>query len=133
MQSNNPGDLAKEARHLHRVFFGDDPPSEVVDRYVAANAIYCPGASRLADTVVARELDAEAIELVLRTRKGPPALTKKIRILFYLVEVRSAYHGFFVGDGESRPRAAWGLASSLFQTAAKYVKGAYLIRRHRLV
>lgn len=133
MQPDNIGDLPKEARHLHRAFFAGDPPAEVVDRYVAANAVCCPGSSKLMNKIVALELDAEAIELALRLRKGPTVLTKKIRILFYLLEVRSEYYGFFVGDQESRPGAALRLAGSIFETAGKYLKGAYLVRRHGLV
>src|SRR5580658_7222193 len=101
---NQASELALEARYLHRAFFGSDPPSEVVDRYIAANLICCDEPSALTNTIVARGLDAEAIELTLRLRKGPTILTKKIQILFYLVEVRSAYYSFFVGGGESFPR-----------------------------
>ena len=83
--------------------------------------------------IVARRLDAEAVELALRLRKGPSILTKKIQILFYLLEVRSAYYSFFVGERESRPRAILGMLFSVFQTAMKSLKGVYLVRRHGLV
>ena len=126
-------ELGLEARYLHRAFFGSDPPPVVVDRYIAANLICCGEPSGLTDAIVARGLDAEAIELTLRLRKGPTILTKKIRILFYLVEVRSAYYSFFVGGGESLPRALSGVVYSVLQTGVKYLKGAYLIRKYGLV
>jgi hypothetical protein len=130
-------ELADEARYLHRAFFRTDPPPEVVDRYIAANTLCFPESSPLASKmmskIVARRLDAEAVELALRLRKGPSILTKKIQILFYLLEVRSAYYSFFVGERESRPRAILGMLFSVFQTAMKSLKGVYLIRRHGLV
>ena len=126
-------ELRVEAVYLHRAFFRSDPPSEVVDRYIAANLICCGESDALTGTIVARGLDAEAIEFALRLRKGPTILTKKIHILFYLVEVRSAYYSFFVGGGESRPRALSGVLYAALLTAVKYVKGAYLVRKHGLV
>jgi hypothetical protein len=105
----------------------------VVDRYIAANLICRVESSALTDAIVARGLDAEAIELTLRLRKGPTILTRKIRILFYLVEVRSAYYSFFVGDGESVSRALSGILYSALRTTVQYLKGAYLIRKHGLL
>ena len=126
-------ELADEARYLHRAFFREDPPAEVVDRYIAANTLCFPESSSLILTIVACRLDAEAVELALRLRKGPSILTKKIQILFYLLEVRSAYYSFFVGEKESRPRAILGILFSVFQTAMKSLKGVYLVRRYGLV
>jgi len=58
---------------------------------------------------------------------------RKIRILFYLLEARPEYFAFFMGEGESWGSAAWGVARSVLQTAGKYLKGSYLIRRHGLL
>ncbi len=133
--STAPGEneLGLEARYLHRAFFGSDPPPGIVERYIAANLICGAEPSALTNAILARGLDAEAIELTLRLRNGPTILTRKIRILFYLLEVRSPYYPFFVGGEESRLRAWSGVLWSVWQTAVKYLKGAYLIRRHGLV
>ena len=128
--------LRKEARYLHSCFFPKDLPAEVVDRYVAANMQYCGPSGGLMETIVARNLDAEAIELVLRSRESRGVLTKKIRILFYLLEVRSEYYPAFLGRaGKNEPRfcAVMGLLYGVLQTAAKYLKGAYLVRKHGLI
>ena len=129
-------ELASEARYLHRCFFRADAPSEVVDRYIGANVECGIAPSALVQTIVTRGLDAEAVELILRSRKSPGVLTKKIRILFYLAEVRSEnYSAFFgtAGKDESRMNAWFGLFGGMVQSAAKYLKGAYLVRRHGLV
>lgn len=131
--TSQENELGLEAHYLHRAFFGSEPPPEVVDRYIAANLICCGEPDALTAAVVAHALDAEAIELTLRLRKGPTILTKKIRILFYLLEVRSAYYPFFFGDVESLPRAASGVAYSVLRTVVKYLKGVYLVRKHGLV
>jgi SAM-dependent methyltransferase len=128
--------LRKEVRYLHSCFFPGDAPPDVVDRYVSANMQYCAPSGGLMETIMARKLDAEAIELTLRSRKSPGILTKKIRILFYFLEVRSEYYPAFFGPAgkdEPRFRAAIGLLYGVLQTAAKYLKGAYLVRKHGLI
>ena len=135
-RSDQAAVLATEARYLHSSFFGDNAPDDVINRYVTANILCCPAPGSLTDTIVARRLDAEAVELFLRWRnKDSRILTKKIRIIFYLVEVRSEYYPAFFGKAvhnETRFRAALGLLSALPQTAWKYLKGAYLVHTNRL-
>jgi hypothetical protein len=130
-------ELEREVSYLHRQFFHSAPPPEVIQRYIAANRLCMPApdesARRLISTVVSRRLDSEAIELVLRLRRRSPILTKKIQILFYLVEVRSAYYTYFLCHGSSVSRAAVELFASVTQTCWKLIKGAYLVRRHGLV
>ncbi len=131
--ASKASELGREARYFHRAFFRSEPPPEVIDRYIAANLICCAEASALVDAIVVRQLDAEAIELSLRLHKGPTILTRKIQILFYLLEVRSAYYPFFFGRGEPLPIGLFGLLYSVLQTAVKYVKGTWLVRKHGLV
>jgi hypothetical protein len=138
----NPGSgeqgtvLAREARYLHSCFFRDDAPDDVVDRYVAFNMLHSAAPSRLTDTIVARRLDAEAIELVFRSRnKGSGILTRKIRILFYLLEVRAEYYPVFfskTGRDETWLLVVPELLSALPRTVVKYLKGTYLVRKYRL-
>ncbi len=128
--------LAREARTLHRALFGGTIPEEVVQRYIRAHDV-CPaarteGARRALDIILSRNLDAEAIEYVLRLRKGNPALTQKFQILFYLVEVRSAYYGCFVNERPGSVRAAWEMLLAVVRSLVKFVKGCYLVRRYRL-
>ena len=152
--SGDDSALAREAEYLHGQFFRCTIPDLVVQRYVAANRVcfpeISPAEARLLETVVNRRLDAEAVELALRLKRGKGVLTRKIQVLFYLVEVRSAYRGYFVHGGaivpvrsqlRSEPRAlasgrrkAWvGLLGSLTSTVWKALKGYYLIWRHALV
>jgi hypothetical protein len=129
--------LAREARYFHALFFPGQIPSEVVDRYVAANEL-CLGelaesSARLLERVVGANLDAEAIELVLRLEKRDSVLTKKIQILFYLLEVRSQYYPWFVNQRCSFLQAAGTLLFSALRTAVQFVKGKYLIWKYHLV
>jgi hypothetical protein len=126
-------ELGREAEYLHALFFRRELPGEVRVRYVAANEMCCPVPDPVTQRVVALRLDAEAVELALRIRKVRTELSTKIRILFYLLEVRSAYFGYFIGDGESWPRAWAGIAAAGLRSAAKYLKGEYLVRRYGLL
>jgi hypothetical protein len=126
-----------EAIYLHRHFFHSDPPPEVVERYIAANQLCLPSldeaSRRIISTVVSRHLDVEAVEIILRLRHLSPILTRKIQILFYLVEVRSSYYTYFVNTRTGTIRAAVDLLTSALHTAWKLIKGLYLIQRHGLV
>jgi hypothetical protein len=126
-----------EVRYLHRHFFRSDPPPEVIERYIAANRLCLPtldeSSLRILSTVVSQQLDPEAVEIVLRHRHLNPVLTRKIQILFYLVEVRSSYYTYFVSNQAGFTRASLQLLTSVIQTAWKLAKGTYLIRRYGLV
>jgi hypothetical protein len=125
--------LEKEVRYFHRAIFKTDPPSEVIDRYVAANRVCFPEADlearRMIDTILDRRLDLESIELVLRLRGRGAALTKKIQILFYLIEVRSQYYGYFVNQKEAFWPALAALLFSVVKTAYQLGKGSILVWR----
>mgnify|MGYP001077251379 CR=1 FL=1 len=127
--------LRREAAHLHRAFFGGDPPPEVAARYVAACRACLSGADpreeRAVAEVVRLRLDPEAVEFALRLR-GKRLLTKKIQALFYLCEVRKDYLGHFFNTGEPRPAAILRLAGALATAAFKAAKGFVLVARHRL-
>jgi hypothetical protein len=133
VQSEITQGLAQEATHLHRVFFRKDPPSVLLERYVAAHDAWSETPGSLVERVVSLGLDAEAVEFAVRIRSGPNALTRKIRILFYLLEPRPEYLGWFIGDGETWPCAVGGIIRSLLHSAVKYIKGEYLLRRHGLI
>ena len=129
--------LEQEARYLHARFFGRPLPEVVVARYVDANQLCFPNLSgrdrALLRQVIASRLDPEALELVLRWRKRTPVLTRKIQILFYLLEVRSEYYPYFVNQKPGRARAVAHLALALLRTAWKAVKGAVLVWRYGFV
>jgi hypothetical protein len=129
--------LEREAAYFHAAFFHGPIPGTVLQRYVAANALCFPTPdardSRMVETIVAHRLDAEAVELAMRLRHGSDVLTRKIQILFFLVEVRSAYYGYFVNQTPGLWRAVIRLFASSVQTAWKGCKGCYLVWRYGFV
>jgi hypothetical protein len=129
--------LEREATYFHALFFRKPIPDVVIQRYVAANILCFPAPdtrdSKMVETIVGRRLDAEAIELAMRLRHGSDLLTRKIQILFFLVEVRSAYYGYFVNQTPGLWRAVIRLLVSLVQTAWKGGKGCYLVWRYGFV
>jgi SAM-dependent methyltransferase len=125
--------LENEARYLHRMFFKTDAPPEVIERYVAANRVCFPDADpesrRMIDTILERRLDLEAIELVLRLRGRGGVLTKKIQILFYLIEVRSQYYRYFVNQTDAFWPALAAVLFSVVRTVYQLGKGSILVWR----
>ena len=129
--------LESEVRHFHALFFRRPLPGPVVERYVAANhlcfPVLDPKARQMVETIVTRRLDAEAIELALRLRKGNRVLTRKIQILFYLVEVRSEYYGYFINQVPGWWSAVLRLLGAVVRTGWKCAKGLYLVWRYDFV
>jgi hypothetical protein len=127
--------LADEADVLHRCLFSQPLDPSVTARYRAAHEQLFPAEETSATVarVVARRLDAEAVEFALRRRGAGGQLTRKMHILCYLVEVRSAYLPEFVNLQPGRARAVGGLAVALVRAGWKLIKGEYLVRRHGLL
>jgi hypothetical protein len=130
--------LAREAAVFHRAFFGEAADEVTMQRYEAANQRYLSDNTRreaaAVARVVARHLDVEAVELALRLRNHNNLLSKKVRILFYLAEVRARYVPFFVNyDRRSLGGTVLSLGASLLVTGWKLARGNYLVWRHALV
>ena len=129
--------LEREASYFHALFFRRQIPEVVISRYVAANNLCFPTLDardrKMVETIVTLRLDAEAIELAMRFRRGSGVLTRKIQILFFLVEVRSAYYGCFVNQTPGLWRALLRLFGSSVQAVWKGGKGCYLVWRYGFV
>jgi len=123
--------LPEEVRHFHDTFFAQTLDQSVIDRYVAAHRYCLPNVDARAlatiDTIVSSALDVEAIELVFRLRRRDNVLTKKIQILFYLVEVRAQYYGDFVGETQGQAQALRRILLASVSTVFKFLKGKYLV------
>jgi hypothetical protein len=135
--SDDRSALEREATYFHARFFSGPIPESVLQRYVAANQLCFPAPnvrdSRMVEKIVAHHLDAEAVELAMRLRHGSDVLTRKIQVLFFLVEVRSAYYGYFVNQKPGLWRAVPRLLASFVKTVWKGCKGCYLVWRHGFV
>jgi hypothetical protein len=129
--------LAEEARHLHACLFRAPLDAVTVMRYEAALREMGAAGSPVVERIVARRLDAEAVEFALRRRgiRGDQGgdLARRMQILCYLVEVQPSYLGEFVNQESSRGRAWAELLGATLGSAWKLVKGEYLVRRHGLV
>ena len=136
MNQHRPA-LEREAGYFHFYFFRRLAPPIVVERYVAANQLCSAdiddNTSRLLESIVNRHLDVEAIELFLRLFRRNPALTRKIQILFYLVEVRAEYYGYFVNRHPGLARALARSVGALTGAVWKYIKGWYLVSVNEFV
>ena len=127
--------LADEAAWLHRCLFHRPIDDISRNRYEEAHRRFPAAAATtlLVTRVVARRLDAEAVEFVLRRRGAGRELTRKIQILSYLAEARPEHVSAFVNTSPSKARAVAVLLAAPLVAAWKMLKGEYLIRRHGLV
>ncbi len=129
--------LHLEAEYFCQKLFGRIVPKDVAERYAKAWNHCFPDADpsfqAKIDLIVAHQLDVEAIEVALRYRRPDNLLTKKIKILFYLLEVRAEFLPYFVNFEHHVVRAMALLIWSLVYGPLKILKGCLLVWRHELL
>lgn len=135
--SFNRDELFKEAEVFHHAIFGRPAPKEIREAFVSANNILLKQAGKVTpvriDLILQRSLDVEAIEFALRRRNPQNLLTKKLLILCYLTESRSAYFTTFVNEQYAPIRGLIKLLFATFRSVYKLVKGQCLIRIYGIV
>lgn len=125
-----------EAQQIHDALFTKRKlPPEVVARYERALTVctteYDATDAPLIHALLEKGWDIEACEYAWRMRDKANALSKRVQILCYLLEVRRAYFEDFV-QTTSTPLRAWlGLGVALPRAAWKLVKGRFLLWRLR--
>ena len=134
-RSADPPSVEQECRLLARQVFGLTPSEPCIASYRDANiVVFGPEAQR---DVMHRRIaeaarlgwDLEALEFALRLRDKSGPLTKKLNILFYLIETTPAGFTLFVNSRRSVTRAWWSLSVQTFRSVYKLLKGLRLRRR----
>ena len=130
-------ELIREVTFFHQCYFKTRLAEEVIERYITANRQVLPPAdepsAKMLNELVSRKLDIEAVEFVLRLKNRENLLSKKLQILFFLLEVRRDYIFYFFCFKRGKIQAIAGILSAVMLSIGKYVKGSYLLWRHKLV
>ena len=130
-------ELSREAEVFHQAIFGRPVPQDIREAFVSANQLLLKDSSKVTpvkiDLILERSLDVEAIEFALRRRDPQNLLTKKLLILCYLAEARSAYFSTFVNEERQPVRAFLKLSLATFRSVYKLLKGHLLIRIYDVV
>ncbi|HKY41674.1 MAG TPA: hypothetical protein VJM50_01160 [Pyrinomonadaceae bacterium] len=129
--------LVREAEVFHQAIFGRPVPTDICEAFVSANKTLLKDTGKATpvkiDLIVERALDVEAIEFALRRRNPQNLLTKKLLILCYLAESRSAYFNTFVNEEHQPVKAFIKLSFATLRSAYKLLKGNFLIRIYGVV
>ena len=130
-------ELSREAEVFHQAIFGRPIPADILKAFVSANQILLQDPSNVIpvkiDTIIERSLDVEAIEFALRRRNPQNLLTKKLLILCYLAESRSAYFTTFVNQEHQPVKGFIKLSIATLRSVYKLLKGHFLIRIYDVV
>lgn len=129
--------MQHECRYLHAMMFGREPSRSVIERYEEAHrklGVTVKHPQQIAiEKIIRLELDAEAIELALRSTTQPHLLTIKCRILAYVAETSDDFYQIFVNDEQIWwGRAALAIGLQAIRTAIKKLKGKINVRRYHL-
>jgi hypothetical protein len=126
-----PPELDRECALLCRQIFGVEPPPGCAEAYRQAHAVVfasVPPEAGLAEAVRGA-WDLEALEFAWRLRDKDNALSKKVNILFYVMEARPEGFSAFVNSGPAPLRAWAKLSYETLRSAYKLLKGGILLRR----
>ena len=127
--------LEAECAALCRRIFAMPPPPGCVEAYRRANAVVFeeadvePRALAQIAEAVRRNWDLEAIEYALRFRDKTGPLTKKVNILFYIIEASPEGARIFVNETPARWRAWLRLTGETLRSFYKLLKGLVLLQR----
>ncbi len=125
--------LEKECGWLCQEVFGFKPDASIVRAYQEAHRIVFTDAeislwqTRLA-RAVEKYYDLEAVEYAWRVRDKNNPLSKKMQILFYLVETDRRYFHLFVNRRKSWFKACLVMAYQGVRSAYKVTKGTMLLK-----
>ena len=122
-------------------FFKRDitPPDSIKTLYLRANEFIFTHSSDIHDhlTIVEKiihdKMDVVALEFVWRLKYPENALSKKIKILYYIVESHKHFTNDFVNLNSQHRTPKVSIAVELVRSAYRYLKGRYLLRRLEVV
>lgn len=135
MTARNPL-LELECARLCRLILGGEPPPGCVEAYLRAHAVVFPSpptdkAAAVAAEALRRGWDLEALEFALRLGGKENALSKKVNILFYVLEASPGHFDEFVNMREATLRGWMALTGAVLRSAWLLAKGRFLLWRLR--
>lgn len=124
-------DLCKEAEAFFKILFSMKPSTKLVKRYIEAHqALASQGMyDKKVKYILENQLDVEALELVLRTRKS--VLTKKLFIIIALAEADPIFSKLIINQKECRSYAFIVLGYHMVRSLYKRAKGHLILWRHQ--
>lgn len=131
--------LKKEVDYFIRFFFKKETDEMTIDRYIHANKEVFSNnkitehQSILLESLIENNVDIEAIEFAWRLKDRENVLSKKIQIVFYLLEVKSEFFILMINERKSILKASIILSFSICHSIYKLLKGLILLRRYHVV
>jgi hypothetical protein len=122
----------KEASYLFQSLFRAPAPDEVLNHYIAAHRTNLFNGKWInMPSIISNNLDAEAIEYAVRSRKT--ILSQKLQALCYIAEISPHLLDNFIQRRQQRARAFISLGIAGVVSSWKLVYGHYLVRRFALL
>ena len=131
MVSESENLIEKECLMIHKILFGQAPPSaKIITLYKSLNTIYFNNSQslQLTQKLVNKKTDLEAIEYALRIKNNNNILTKKFRSLTFICEGHHEYYTFFVNDKDASLKSFLLLTFIPFRAIFMLIKGKMLIK-----
>jgi len=135
----NQDNLKLESIYFAKFFFSKEIADAAIMQYISGNQkIFLQDnnytiQSSYIEQIVSNKADIEAIEYAWRLRDRQNILTKKIRIVFYILEVKSDYLSLFVNTKKSFLSSAAIIFLSALKSVYKLYKGKFLLRKYGIV
>ena len=121
------------AARIYTAIFGQSIPSTILDRFMRASKVLDKRTSDservLFDTALDRIGDLEALELAARYTRRLTTLSDRFRLMVYIGETDPDLQHFYVAPRMGFVRGVGSVVAGAFRTAAKMVKGWFLLKR----
>lgn len=130
-QVDSTGTLAHECRVITRYLLGQDPPQDLIQRYLQANsALFTYKASHSDLAVVAfvrrNPWSLPFIDAASALFRPNSLLRNKILVMIAILEATPQFAGAFIPEPSSIPQIAWRMAVYGISSMAKFLIGMFI-------
>ncbi len=130
-QADNTDVLAHECRVITRYLLGQDPPEDLIQRYIQANSVLFSDKASHSDLAVVAFVRRnpwslpfiDAASALLRPNS---LLRNKILVMIAILEATPQFTGAFIPEPSSIPLIAWRMARYGISITAKFLIGVFI-------
>jgi len=130
-QADNTDVLAHECRAITRYLLGQEPPQDLIQRYLEANSVLFAGKASHSDLAVVAFVrrspwSLRFIDATSALFRPNSLLRNKILVMIAILEVTPRFTGFFLPEPFSISLFFWRMAVYGLSSTAKFLIGCFI-------
>ena len=130
-QADKTGTLAHECRVITRYLLGQEPPQDLIQRYIEANSILFTGETSRSDLAVVAFVQRNPwslpfIDAASALFRPNSLLRNKILVMIAILEATPQFADVFIPEPFSIPQFVWRMAGYGISSMAKFLIGVFI-------